>query len=268
MFYSDYHIHSKFSSDSQEDLDKIITTAIGLGLKEIVITDHMDHDTNWLPEDYYFDVEKYTTELVRLREKYAKEIDIKIGAELGLQPHTGDFYKKDLEKFPFDFVIASSHDINRIDMGMNILQKGKTRDEMQNLYFQTVLDCVKNFNEFSVYGHLDFVTRYGGPEFRGMNLDNHMEMIEKILKELIHKGKGIEINTSGFRYNEDRVYPQPAILKKYFDLGGEILTIGSDAHKATDIARDFKTAYDILEDLGVKYISSFKEGKPSFIKIR
>ena len=86
--------------------------------------------------------------------------------------------------------------------------------------------------------------------------------------EIISKGKGIEINTSGYRYGEDRVYPDFEILKKYFELGGEVITIGSDSHRKEDITKDFKTTYEILERLGVKYISSFEKMEPSFIKIR
>lgn len=268
MFYSDYHIHSRFSGDCNEDLDEIIKKSIGLGLREIAITDHFEKDMINLSKEWDIDLNKYSEEILRLKEKYRKEIEIKLGLEVGIQYQTIDFFEKELKKYPLDFVIASSHGIDRYDLSVGVLQEGKTRDEMQDLYFRTVLKNVENYKKFNVYGHLDFVTRYGGAKFRGMNIENHMDVIEKILKGLIDKGKGIEINTSGYRYGENRVYPDFDIIKKYFDLGGEIITIGSDSHRKDDITKDFKVAYEILEKLGVKYISSFEKMEPSFIKIK
>lgn len=268
MFYSDYHIHSRFSGDCNEDLDEIIKKSISLGLKEIAITDHLEKDMIDLSENWNIDLNKYSEEILRLKEKYKNEINIKLGLEVGVQPQTIDFFEEELKKYPLDFVIGSSHGINRYDLSVGILQEGKTRDEMQDLYFRTVLENVKKYNKFNVYGHLDFVTRYGGPKYRGMNIENHIEVIEEILKGLISKGKGIEINTSGYRYGENRVYPAFDIIKKYFDLGGEIITIGSDSHRKGDITKDFKVAYDILERLDVKYISSFEKMEPKFIKIK
>ena len=268
MFYSDYHIHSRFSGDSREDLDEILKKAISLGLKEIAITDHLEKDMIDIGPEWDIDLNEYSKEILRLKEKYKNEINLKLGLEVGVQPHTLDYFEKELKKYPLDFVIASSHGIDRYDLSFGILQEGRTRDEMQDLYFRTVYENVKNYNKFNVYGHLDFITRYGGPKYRGMNIGNHIEIIEKILKEIISKGKGIEINTSGYRYGENRVYPDFEILKRYFELGGEVITIGSDSHRKDDITKDFKIAYEILERLGVKYISSFEKMEPSFIKIR
>lgn len=268
MFYSDYHIHSKFSGDSSEKLENILSKAISLGLKEIAITDHFEYDMMDMGEEWNIDLNKYSEEILKLKEKYKNEINIKLGLEVGIQPHTVEYFENELKKYPLDFVIASSHGIDRYDLSFGILQKGRTRDEMQDLYFKTVYENVKKFDKFNVYGHLDFITRYGGMKYRGMNIKNHIEIIEEILKKIISKGKGIEINTSGYRYGEDRVYPDFEILKKYFELGGEIITIGSDSHKASDITKDFSVAYELLGRLGIKYISSFEKMEPSFIKIK
>lgn len=268
MFYSDYHIHSKFSGDSNEDLIKIIEKSIELGLKEIAITDHLEYGMKDLSSAWDINLDEYVKEILRLKEIYKNKIKIKLGVEAGVQPHTLNYYNEKISKYPFDFVIASTHGINSIDLAFGILQEGKTRDEMQDFYFKTVLENVKKFKNYCVYGHIDFVTRYGGTKFRGMDIEKHMEVIDEILKEIIHSGKGIEINTSGFRYGENRVYPDFPILKRYFELGGEILTIGSDSHQKEYITKYFKTAYEILEKLDIKYITSFEKMKPNFIKIR
>ncbi|NME36619.1 MULTISPECIES: histidinol-phosphatase HisJ family protein [Fusobacterium] len=268
MFYSDYHIHSRFSGDSNEDLIKIIEKSTELGLEEIAITDHLEHGMEDLSSAWNINLDEYAKEILKLKEIYKDKIKIKFGIEAGIQPHTLDFYNEKISKYPLDFVIASTHGINSIDLAFGILQAGKTRDEMQEFYFKTVLENVKKFQNYCVYGHIDFITRYGGPKFRGMDIGKHMEVIDEILKEIISRGKGIEINTSGFRYGEDRVYPDFPILKRYFELGGEILTIGSDSHQKEYITKDFKIAYEMLEKLDVKYITSFEKMNPSFIKIR
>ena len=115
---------------------------------------------------------------------------------------------------------------------------------------------------------MDFVTRYGGPKYRGLNYKENFDRIDAILKKLIEKGKGIEINTSGFRYKEDRFYPCADIVKRYYELGGEILTIGSDAHVKEYLTMDFKLVYDFLESIDKKYITSFKGMQPIFKKIK
>ena len=142
------------------------------------------------------------------------------------------------------------------------------KEDLQKYYFETVLSNVTNYNNFNVYGHIDFITRYGGPNYRGLNFKENEDLIQEILKTLISKNKGIEINTSGFRYKEDRTYPSFEVLKKYVELGGEIITIGSDAHIADYIGMDFDYAYDMLKSLGVKYICSFKNREPIFQKIK
>ena len=177
-------------------------------------------------------------------------------------------YNHGTEEFILRVKSVNSTPINKIDLASGILQKGKSRYELQNLYFETVLKNIETYNKFNVFGHLDFVTRYGGSSFSGMDLNEHWDIITKILKTLVLKGKGIEINTSGYRYKENRVYPEFKILKKYLELGGKIITIGSDAHIKEHIFMDMDKAYDILEKLGVKYITTFDKMKPVFKKIK
>ena len=199
---------------------------------------------------------------------YKKDIDVKFGVEVGVQPHTKDYLESVIKKYPFDFVIASSHAIDRVDLAFGEIQAGRTKDEVHNLYFEYVLQNIEKYNEFNVYGHIDFVTRYGGEKFRGLDYKKHFDIIDVILKKLIEKGKGIEVNTSGYRYREDRFYPCTDILKRYYELGGAILTIGSDSHIKDYMTMDFDRVYDFLESIGVKYISSFDKMQPSFKKIK
>jgi histidinol-phosphatase (PHP family) len=271
LIISDYHIHSNFSGDSVEDLNKICNKAIELGIKEIAITDHMDLDVKGTLNsvDFTLNLDEYVPRILKLKDLYKKELDIKLGMEFGIQKHLGIKGDEIIKKYPFDFIISSVHSVDRLLLDQKEFWEDKTREEAHDKYFLEILKSIENFNQFSVQGHLDFITRYGGPNKKGfIDYVKYQDIIDEILKKLIFKGKGIEINTSGIRYNENRFYPCDDIVKRYFKLGGEIITIGSDSHKASDIGKDFKKAYDFLESIGVKYISSFDLLDVSFKKIK
>ncbi|MGL5208243.1 histidinol-phosphatase HisJ family protein [Cetobacterium sp.] len=271
MIISDYHIHSSFSGDSVEDLDRICRKAKELGIKEIAITDHMDLDvigtTN--SNDFMLNLDEYVPTILKLKDQYKDDLDIKLGMEFGIQRHLGEVGDKIIEKYPFDFIISSVHSVDKLLLDQKEFWENKTREQAHDKYFLEILKSVENFNGFSVQGHLDFITRYGGIDKKGfIDYIRYQDIIDEILKKIISKGKGIEINTSGIRYNENRFYPCDDIIKRYFKLGGEILTIGSDSHKTSDLGKDFKKAYDFLESIGVKYISSFDQLDVSFKKIK
>lgn len=270
MYLSDYHIHSNFSGDSVEDLENIIKKAKELELKEIAITDHMDLDTGSIYDsNFILDLNKYIPRLLELKERERKNIDIKIGMEFGIQRHLGKEAEKIIKNHPFDFVISSIHSIDKILIDKKEYWSDKTKEEGQEKYFLEVLNCIKSYDTFSVQGHLDFISRYGGEGKKGfINYAKYDDIIDEILKELIDKGKGIEINTSGIRYLENRFYPCNSLVKRYFDLGGEIITIGSDSHRAIDICKNFSEVYDFLENINIKYISSFDKMKVEFKKFR
>ncbi|MGF6907630.1 histidinol-phosphatase HisJ family protein [Fusobacterium sp. PH5-44] len=267
MYYSDYHLHTEFSGDSNQDIIQLIEHGISLGLKEIAITDHYEHDIEGMTEDFALDVPKYVEKILELKSKYKNQINIKLGLEIGSQLHLREFFYNSLKNYPLDIIIASNHSIDKVDLFFCKIQKGRTKDQVQDIYFENVLRMVEIYDNYSIVGHLDYVTRYGGEEFRGLNYERQKDIIDKILLRIIEKGKGIEINTSGFRYKEDRFYPTKDIVKRYFDLGGEIISIGSDAHKYQDMATYFDKAYNFLKEIGIKYISTFEKLNPVFQKI-
>lgn len=269
MIKSDYHIHSEFSGDSNEKIENIINRAKKLGMEEIAITDHLDLDTNNNSQLFIFDLDRYVETLLNFKEKYKKELKIKIGMEFGIQKHLVEKAKEIEEKYPFDFIISSIHSIDRILIDRPEFWENLTMKEGHEKYLENVFKCAKYNEAFSVFGHLDFISRYGGVDKKGViGYIAYKDIIDEILKTLIDKGKGIEINTSGIRYKENRFYPADEILKRYKELGGEILTVGSDSHKAEDIGKNFQDVEKKLESLGIKYISSFDEMEVSFKKIK
>lgn len=265
QYYADYHVHSNFSTDGQSSMEDMTNRAIELGLKEIVFTDHLDLDH---PDgDFIVDIKTYIPYIYKLKKMYQDKINVKLGIEIGVQNHLYNELDNIINNNDFDFVIASSHMVNGIDPYFNTFFDGLTQYEGYLKYFESILENVTNFNNYSVYGHLDYVIRYGNFSDRTYLYSDYKDVYDSLLKTIISNGRGIEINTSGFRYDLNSPHPTLAVIKHYKELGGEIITIGSDAHKPCDICADFDNAYDILNQLGFKYITTFDNMKPNFIPI-
>lgn len=263
--YYDYHMHSNFSPDSKTSMEDMIKKSINLNLTEICFTDHMEHnekgDSTWM-----IDYDKYFKEYNILKEKYKDKISIKIGVEMGLQTHIIDKCRNDVLTNPFDFVILSQHAIDEKDFSLRGYFEGKTQKEAYETYFLKLYEIIKNFKDYSVLGHLDLIKRYGNYDSL---LDDKLfsDIIEEILKTVINDNRGIEVNTSCYRYKLPDLTPSRYILKMYKDLGGEIITTGSDSHSDTYIASNFDYIYYYLKDIGFNYICYFDKMKPNFIKI-
>lgn len=134
-------------------------------------------------------------------------------------------------------------------------------------YFESILENIQAFDGFDVYGHLDYVVRYGPDESERYDWKKYQEIIDEILSLLIMKGKGIELNTAGFKYGLSHPNPTEGIIARYRELGGEIITIGADAHKPDDIAYDFGKVPALLKAAGFSGYTVFQSRKPKFIKL-
>ncbi|WP_339229959.1 histidinol-phosphatase HisJ family protein [Oceanobacillus sp. FSL K6-2867] len=256
----DYHIHSDFSADCNTPMETTIEKAITLGLNEICFTEHIDYDypdKEWVFE---FDLKKYDDKIKQMQQKYSNQIRIKKGVEIGLQPHLLERYETLMQNEVFDFVICSMHATAGIDLHSGEFFKGKTVDEAYQIYYEELLACIRKFKSFSVLGHIDLVKRY--TEEKSTN--HFHEILSAIFKEIIAAGKGIELNTSGYRYGLESGMPSPDILKLYKECGGEIITIGSDSHVETTLAYQFKEALALLDTIGFKHIAAFNDGEPVF----
>lgn len=261
---ADFHMHTKFSTDACCSPEEMIRGAIEKGLNTICITDHMDKDYNEEGTQFVFCPEKYFSVLKELQEKYRSQIDVRIGVEMGLQPHLKTFINDYVNKYSFDFVIGSVHLIDGKDPHQENEMKASALYEKG---FEEILECVNKNMNFDVLGHMDYVVRYGKEKEKSYFYKKYADLIDEILRFLIVQGKGIELNTAGFKYGLTFAHPHPNILKRYKELGGEIITIGSDAHKPEHIAYDFDRGKEILKCYGFKYYTEFKGRKPIFIQV-
>ncbi|MEW9095315.1 MAG: histidinol-phosphatase HisJ family protein [Clostridiaceae bacterium] len=264
--YTDHHVHTEFSGDCNTPMEDIINRAIELGLKEVIFTDHVDFDYPSNEIHFEIDYEVYMKKIEKLREQH-KKIDILLGVEIGYQYHLNSRINELLNAYPFDFVICSIHALEGVELDKGDLFKTRTQEEGYRTYLESLKYTIENFHNCDVYGHLDFIVRYGNFNNKVLRYQDYKDIIDEILCLIISKGKGIELNTSGLRYNLNSMHPNREILERYFELGGRIITIGSDAHTLKDLCSNFHIAIEELKEIGFKEITTFKNRKPKFIKI-
>lgn len=264
----DFHVHSDFSLDSKTPMESIVKTSIEKNLRAICFTDHVDFEATKEKIDLMFRPLDYFRDINRVKYTYKDKIEVLAGVEIGMQPHLADRYSKFISDHGFDFVIMSIHAIDSKDIFLEFDKMELSQGEIINRYYDSVLDCIDSFDDYDVLGHLDYIDRYLFTDGTPIKYDFYMDKIEVILKKLIDKGKGIEVNTGGLRYNLDSFHPKPQILRLYKDLGGEIITIGSDSHTIHHIGYEYKQTEKALRDLGFKYIYIFRGRKKFPIQIQ
>lgn len=267
MLKIDYHMHTDYSFDSKAKMEEMIKRAIDLQLTEIAVTDHIDYSYPSLDYLYPINFENYTSEFKMLKEKYEDRIHLTLGIEIGMGSKIAKNISELIHSQPFDFVIGSQHDYEGLDVCYSDFYEGKTKRQAYTQFLQEMVDCVKAIPEFNIVGHIDYIARYGQYDDKTLSYYDFTDIIDLLLTTIIRCGKGIEINTSGIRYNLGHTHPHFDIIKRYKQLGGEMITVGSDAHKPEDIATHFDLAYEYLTVLGFKAVTVFRDRKPVMAEI-
>ncbi len=268
MINSDFHIHTSFSGDSQTPMKDMIEQGIALGLKTMCFTEHMDLDYDpQCDENFELDTEQYLKSYLYYKEEYKNKIDLRFGVELGLQPHLAETHTKYLTSFPFDFVIGSSHLVHGIDPYYPKFFQANDENACYLEYFESILENINAFTDFDVYGHIDYIVRYCPSREANYSFAKYQDILDEILKKIIALGKGIEINTGGFKYGLGHPNPHEDILKRYKELGGEIITAGSDAHGTEYLGYEFGKAATILKNAGFTYYTIFKNRQAEFLPL-
>lgn len=269
---SDCHLHTSHSGDSKAPMEEMILQGISKGLTTMCFTEHNDFDfpiTELDPKGKFeCNADLYFKEFKEHQKKYADRIQLLFGIELGLQPSVIPRNKAYVEAHEFDFIIGSSHLCNGIDPSCPEFYKGRSEEEAYREYFESIVENILSFSDFDVYGHLDYVVRYGPNADKEYSFAKYQDLLDKILCLLIEKGKGIEINTGGLKRGMRELHPCTDIIKRYKSLGGEIITVGSDAHVPQYIGAYFEQAGTVLKECGFKYYTVFESRTPIFRKLK
>lgn len=271
---ADYHVHTAFSDDSVYPMEQVARDAIGLHLDEICITDHVDYgikvDWDSGAEIRYrqgepmvnVDYPRYEQEIQRVKALYSGQIAVKMGMEFGIQVHTIPQFEALYRRYPFDFIILSIHQVEDKELWTQDFQRGQTQQAYNEGYYQEMLRVVRAYHNYSVLGHMDLIKRY---DLNGIYpFERVKPMIAEILKTVIADGKGIEINTSSHRYGLADSMPSAQLLCLYRDLGGKIVTIGSDSHAPAHLGAYIQEAKDLLKELGFPSFCTYEGMQPIF----
>ena len=260
---ADCHLHTEFSTDSETPMRAQAERALELGIPAICVTDHMDMD--YPQGEFWLDTDRYMEAVRRLQEEYRGRLEIGFGVELGLMEHLRARQEEYLKKYSFDFVIGSVHLIHGEDPYNGELFRKYGDEEVFREYFRLSHRLLADAPSIQSWGHLDYVVRYGqNPEVYSYR--KYADEIDAVLKLLLEKGIALEVNTAGFR-TLGRTNPEPDVLRRYRELGGELITVGSDGHQPEYLGYRFRETEELLRSCGFSYYAVFRQRKPEFIKI-
>ena len=267
-------MHSHHSGDSKTPTEEMILSSIDKGLRKICFTEHNDPDFIYIkPEEkgmFDLNTDAYYEECLRLSNRYADQISVLFGVELGVQPGIYDKLSEYVSRYPFEFVIASSHVCNKKDPYYASYYDGISIKQGLRDYFEEILQNVNSYTDYDIYGHLDYIVRYMPADRLGeytYRFEDYQDVFEAIFKKIIEAGKGIELNTAGLYKGIDNTNPCPEAIRFYRELGGEIITVGADAHKPEYVSYGFEKAEAILREAGFKYYCVFEKRKPTFLNL-
>jgi len=262
----DYHTHSAFSDDCSTPMTDMIEAACKLGLKEIAVTDHYDPDYPDPDFPFELDFPGYHKALNDAKDAYKNRIKVLKGIEIGIQHGSVlEKCKAQAKSFDYDFIIGSFHCAEGCELYGSRFFLNRSAEDAYIASYSYMRDCLLNYKEYDVIGHINIIDRYSS---RIAASSVYMDLVEEILKIIIADGKGIEINTSSFRYGlGERTTPSKKILQLFSELGGEIVTIGSDAHRTKDVGDRFDFAVEMIKSVGLKYFATFDQRKLNFVKL-
>ena len=259
----DFHMHTRVSFDGHDTGLQMAQAAKAAGLKEICFTDHLDYDPLGKMGVLAFDTDTYNAEYDCLE---VPGLLIRRGMEFGMMPDNLEQFRVDLQRRPFDFVLGSVHFVDDLDVYFEEYWEGKTVFQAERRYLEATLECVCAQDDFDVLAHLTYIAKTNcHPAPRPVPYMEHREIVDEILKILVSKGKGLEMNTSGV----DRCggfLPTADYFRRFKELGGEIVTVGSDAHKSDRVGQYSREACEILQEI-FGHVCTFAGREPIFHKL-
>jgi histidinol-phosphatase (PHP family) len=268
----DLHVHSTCSADGASSIADYARQARSLGLAEVGVCEHVDFDRR--DQDYgYLDPARYDREMAVARAA-VPNVRLRQGVEIAYQGCLEEEIGAWLAARTWDYVVASVHLVDYVDGWAIISESGTTRayftdhDQYQAYrpYFEELwLAACSGLGD--VLGHFDLVKRYGTAHYGPFVPAVFEGEIRAVLGAAVERGVGLEINTSGWRQLPGEPYPTRTILRWYRQLGGEILTIGSDAHHTADLAAGVAEAQELAREVGFRALVTFKERQVRWIDL-
>ena len=269
MKFTDTHTHSTFSKDSIVSIPQAIEAAAKAGLAGISFTDHLDIGVPKGAIGDDLDINAQQTLIQESIRQYTGQMHAYKGIEVGLQIHCIQEIKKIIGAHCFDIVIGSIHLIHCVDPYCGDFYINKSQKEAYREYLEYYVDCITQFDDFDVLGHFDYISRYGPYKEKTLTYRSFADQFDAFFKIAIEKGKALELNTRSFLPAGGQTPPRfdPDVYKRFREMGGDMVALGSDAHTTEQLGRDFIYYAAKLKQCGFDYLVHFKERKPVYTRL-
>lgn len=268
MYLADCHNHTCCSADSRAPLELVLEQAARAGLSMVCTTDHMDlmTRTGQVMEDW--DWAPVLDQHRRGLERCPRGVELRLGVELNTAHIFPERNRRLLDRVPLDMVVGSAHNLSLAAGGTDFCLLSFSGDEdschraLDN-YFDSLL-ALSETEFVDVLAHMPYTLRYmNRRDGNRVTLERYYPRIRTILTKLIHRGAGLEVNTDrGTGLDDYR-----PILELYRQLGGQIITLGSDAHTPEHIGAGIPQAAELLRQVGFRYYTVYRRRRPEFIPL-
>ncbi len=263
----DCHMHSTLSPDGCDTPEEMAKRACELGIQHFTLTDHIENEKldSW---DYHGAMEKSREVYLQLKEEYAGRMNVYYGAELGQPLYNLPQAERILEQYDYDFVLGSQHRTKSYARVDKLPDSEDIRYRYMDEYFEELL-ALAEWGRFCSLSHLTFPLRFISGDFGGhvVDMSRYSAIVDKILDTIISKDIAMEVNSSGIRKGLHVPMPSAEYIQRYYDKGGRMITIGSDAHRVEDVGADIPECLAMLKKIGYNEICVFSRKQPTFIKI-
>ncbi|MGE4483777.1 MAG: histidinol-phosphatase HisJ family protein [Oscillospiraceae bacterium] len=273
MFLADYHVHTEFSPDAHVSMAEMAEAAVKRGMSQICFTDHVDIEY-CKPEGVFYDPHAFSRwdEMRACFDSVKATMDGRLNLRFGVELSAINHHLEDAERIAsmdcLDFVIGSVHNLR--DMNDFYFLKYDSDEMCRELFDKYIGECfeVAHSGCCDVLGHFGYTNRYMIRQGYTVDMLDFTDRIKDLFHLIARNGIGIEINTSGLRDKLHSTIPSLPLLKLYRECGGEVVTVGSDAHTADAVGTGIKEAYELLEEAGFRFVTTFKNRRREFIRLR
>lgn len=267
MICFDNHTHSHHSSDSRMDMARAAEKIQQRSFGGICFSDHYDFDAPHGVKLFTFNVLRQQEEIEGLKEKFPSLVLLK-GVEIGIQPASLGSIKVFMGSHIFDTVIASMHFVRGTDPFHGTYYQGYDYKQAYGIYLEDILSCISTYSDFDILGHFDYVARYAPYREHELSMKVFGDVLDPILKILAQNGKTLEINTKTYqKFQHGTPILDKNVIRRFRELGGEAVSLGSDAHSEERIGEQFGIYTETLRQCGFRYGVYYRNRKPVYYKI-
>lgn len=253
--YIDYHVHSDNSFDCKIPMDEMCCRAVARGISELAFTDHFNNHLLDIDLGYY-DPERYFADLERCRAQFPT-LTIRAGIEVG-EPHRwGSKILPILQRYPYDLVLGSLHWVGNQNVFNPDYFRGQGPQKAYGDYFAELNRMVRH-GGFDILAHVDLPKRAGFNVYGSYDIGAYEEAVRDLWQSCIESQIAVEINTKGVRCRVAQLHPTTAALKWYVEMGGQLLTLGSDAHHSNNVGEHFDQAIQSAHEAGLTHVCRFQ----------